>query len=250
MHAYIDETGDRSNGNRTGNSLIFGMAAIIVTPEGDREVQEAINHLREKFRIPADIPLSSKKHLRKEEKRRYAADTLSKITGLRVIYTYAVKSEITGNFREDKTLFYNWVAMQTYKRVLWAARNWKGSGEKIQTHFGHVKDHDHQTTRDYFETQLPLESKVPSHMSNGVDWVSATTYTASQAADIYASFIGKILDPKNKEPYHLELFQKIWPQIRKDDSGCPINLGVMSLPRNELFAKSAMNFCQHCALKR
>jgi hypothetical protein len=250
LNVYVDETGERSNGEKQGNSLIFGMAAVLVTPASDKELQLAIGAMRLKFGIPDNVVMSSKKHLRTEDRRRFAANLLSEIKDIRVVFVYALKSEISGNYIQDKTLFYNYVAMQTYKRILWAARDWKGASELVRVAFGHVRGHDHETTQAYLRSQIPLQPKVPGQMAFGIKWVSASKYISSQAADIYASFIGKLLDPVNTESFHLELFEKIWPQIRKGPFGCASNLGVMSMPQDVYFINSPWNFCLHCREKR
>jgi Protein of unknown function (DUF3800) len=246
LNVYIDETGDRSNGAKPGNSTVFGMAAILATPESDKVLQAAILKMRAEFGIPDNVVMSSKKHLKSEERRRYAADLLSTIEDIRVVYVYAVKNEISGRYLQNPTLFYNYVAMQTYMRCLWAARNWRGPSEKTRFAFGHVKGHNHESTHSYLMSQAPRKSTIPTHMAVEVKWVSSSKYLSSQAADIYASFLGKLLDPTNTEPYHRELFKQIWEQIRKNNVGCANNLGILSMPRDELFKSQEWNFCLHC----
>lgn len=249
LYAYIDETGDRGLVEKSGSSPIFGMAAIITTKESGKAVQEAILHLRDKFKIPENQVMSSKKNVKTHSRRIYAAQVLSEIKDVRVIYVYCQKSEVTGNYTQDRDAFYNYVALKTYKNILWAARNWKGTEEGIQTAFGHVKHHDTKRTADYFDFTLQFENKVPSEMEKKLHWVHASTYLESQAADLYGCFLKNAIWPDefgNIESKYLEL---IWHQIRKGDKNCPIPLGLMSMPTNELAAKADWNICPHCKKK-
>lgn len=246
LYAYIDETGDRGLVDKKGSSPVFGMSAIITTAESGKAVQEAIKHLRSEFKIPDDVVMSSKKNVKTHSRRLYAAQILSAIPDVKVVYVYCQKSEVTGQYVSDRDAFYNYVALKTYKNVLWAARNWKGIAEGIQTAFGHVKNHDNKKTAAYFDFVLGFEPKVPNVMEKKLHWVHAETYLESQAADLYGCFLKQAIWPDefgNTENRYLET---IWHQIRKADNNCPIPLGIMSMPRNDLAQQADWNSCPHC----
>lgn len=249
LYAYVDETGDRTPGSSQGNSAIFGMAAVLTTETSDVQMREALRGLKSEFGIPETTVLTAKKHLKSEKRRLRAAEVLGSIPNVKVIFCYASKSKVTGNYTKDSTVFYNYVAMQTYKRILWAARDWRGRGEKIRTSFGHVKWHDHEATTQYFDWQIPLETRVPSHMEAKLGWVSASTYELMQAADIYASFLWKLTEYENSEEHHFVVMSKVWHQIRTDSKGCPINLGILSMPNDQIFLNAGWNNCPHCGQK-
>lgn len=246
LYAYIDETGDRGLVDKPGSSPIFGMAAIITTKESGQAIQAAVKHLRDEFKIPDDVVMSSKKNVKTHSRRVYAAQVLSEIKDVKVIFVYCEKSEVSGSYVSNRDAFYNYVALKTYKNILWAARNWKGIEEGIETAFGHVKGHDTKSTSDYFDFSLQFESKVPSSMETKLHWVHAGKYLESQAADLYGCFLKNAIWPDefgNIESKYIEL---IWHQIRKGNHNCPIPLGIMSMPANELAFKASWNICPHC----
>jgi hypothetical protein len=249
LYAYVDETGDRTPGANQGNSAIFGMAAVLTTETSDALLRDALIGLKKEFGIPDSTVMTAKRHLKSDKRRLRAAEVLGSIPDLKVIFCYATKSEVTGNYTQNATVFYNWVAMQTYKRILWAARDWRGRNEKIRSSFGHVKGHDHEATDRYFERQIPLENRVPSHMEAKLRWVSASTYEAMQAADIYASFLWKLAEFERPDRSHFEVMAKVWHQIRTDSKGCPVSLGILSMPNDQIFLNAGWNNCPHCGQK-
>ncbi|MEV4734463.1 DUF3800 domain-containing protein [Saccharopolyspora sp. NPDC049426] len=245
VHAYIDETGDR--GASASSSPIFGMAAIVLDEGGVANVREAIGLLRRDFKVPESAVMSWKDHVKTHDRRRRAAEVLGAVDGLRVCYVYAIKHDLwPGTYRDDPTRFYNYVAYQTYKSVLWAARDWKGNA-RVWTRFGHVKGHDHQTTNAYIRREATKDERVPFHLEQGLRWVSARSYVESQAADLYGGFLKAATWPAGEFGYVESAYLlKIWPQIRKRDS-CAIPMGIRSMPRNELVRTNDWFPCTGCS---
>lgn len=250
LHAYIDETGDRGLPSKPGSSPIFGMAAILLTDDSAKAVRLAIDQLRSDFGVAPGQVMSWKDHLKTHARRKHAAQVLSAITDVRLIYVYCQKDQVAGTYTTNRELFYNYVALKLYRNILWAARNWKGAKEGIQTRFGHVRGHDHQTTESYFKFELQFESKVPSQMERGLRWVSADQYRESQAADLYAGFLKAAVWPDEFGNVEGQYLQIVWPQIRKGDNDCPIPLGFMSMPENNLASEWPWWPCVHCAAKQ
>ncbi|MDI2032101.1 DUF3800 domain-containing protein [Saccharopolyspora sp. TS4A08] len=245
VHAYIDETGDRGSSARS--SPIFGMAAVVLDERGVGNVRRAISSLRQDFKVPGSAVMSWKHHLKTHDRRRRAAEVLGAVEGLRVCYVYAIKDELwPGTYRDDPTRFYNYVAFQTYKSVLWAARDWKGNA-RVWTRFGHVKGHDHRATDAYIRREAGRDERVPFHFEQGLRWVDARTYAESQVADLYGGFLKAATWPSGEFNYVESAYLlKIWPQIRKRDS-CAIPLGIRSMPRNELVRKNDWFPCVQCS---
>lgn len=246
VFAYIDETGDRGYGGKKGTSPVFGMAAVLVTEEGAIALQAAVAKLRDDFDIPDGEPMSWKRHVKNHSKRIHAQRTLATVEDIKVCYVYAVKSALAdGSYRDDPRRFYNYVAYKTYKSVLWAARNWQGSDARLWTRFGHVKHHNHKTTKDYIESETAWDPKLPTNMEQGLRWVSADKYAESQAADLYGGFLKAAIWPDdygNVEPRYL---LGIWHQIRMSEA-CAIPLGIMSMPKHQLLADQSWFPCVDC----
>lgn len=250
LHAYIDETGDRGLLSKPGSSPIFGMAAILLTDDSARAIQAAVDQLRSDFGVSPSQVMSWKHHVKTHARRKHAAQVLSAVADVRLIYVYCQKNEVAGAYTANRELFYNYVALKLYKNILWAARNWKGAREGIRTRFGHVRGHDHQTTESYFAFELQFEPKVPWQMERGLRWVSADQYRESQAADLYAGFLRAAVWPDEFGNVEGQYLETVWPQIRKGDHDCPIPLGFMSMPQSDLASQWAWWPCTHCATKK
>ena len=229
------------------SSPIFGMAAVILDDAGAGAIRGAVEVLRQDFKVPAGRVLSWKAHVKTHDRRRRAAEVLGSLHGVQVCYVYSVKSELrAGSYVEDGERFYNYVAGMTYKAVLWAARNWKGPDVRVWTRFGHVRNHDFRTTEAYLRRVVSQDHRVPSHLEQGLRWVSANTYQESQAADLYGGFLRAALwaqgDFGYVEPSYLV---SVWHQIR-NSSSCAIPLGIMSMPRSDLLTRNSWFPCRAC----
>ncbi|MDJ0336443.1 DUF3800 domain-containing protein [Salinibacterium sp. G-O1] len=249
LFAYIDETGDRGL-DKGGSSPVFGMAALIVDDDSAEAVQAAVSRLRADFNVPANRVMSWKDHLKTHARRKYAAGVLGAISNVRIIYVYCQKDRVVGQYTSNRELFYNYVAIKMYKNILWAARNWKGVSEGIHTRFGHVRGHDHTSTEAYFRFQLQFDSKVPSGMERGLRWVSADQYLESQAADLYGGFLRAAIWPDEFGNVEGQYLKQIWHQIRRGSGDCPIPLGLLSMPSNDIAKNSSWYECTHCTHDR
>lgn len=245
LYAYIDETGDRGPSSRS--SPIFGMAAVLVDDAGAAELRDAVRHLRNDLRVPDQEVMSWKDHAKDHDRRKRAAELLGAVRGIRVSYVYVVKSELAAeSYLTHSERFYNYICYKTYKSVLWSARNWKGSGARLWTRFGHVRNHDHRSTKAYIEVEASKDEKVPDSLEQGLRWVSADKYLESQAADMYGGFLKAATWPSGTfnyvEPNYL---LQVWPQLRNSGS-CAIPLGIMSMPRNDLLQQNSWFPCANC----
>lgn len=245
VFAYVDETGDR--GARATASPIFGMAAIILSEAGAVRTRAAVQQLRSEFKVPVGTTMSWKDHVKNHDRRRRAAEVLAGVEELKVCYVYAQKSRLRqDSYLTDPQRFYNYVALKMYKNILWTGRNWKGDNARVWTRFGHVRHHDHTTTQEYLRRESRRDSKVPSHLEQGLRWVSADAYLESQAADLFGGFLRAALWPSGDfgyvEPSYL---LTVWPKIRNSDS-CVIPLGLMSMPRNDVVTDCDWFPCRQC----
>lgn len=246
LHAYIDETGDRGPLSKAGSSPVFGMAAILLTDQSAAAVKQAVEQLRAEFGVPDNRTMSWKEHLKRHSRRKHAALVLGAIRDVRVIYVYCQKDQVIGQYTQQREAFYNYVASKTYKGILWAARNWKGTAAGIQTRFGHVRGHDHRTTASYFERTLQPDPKVPTEMERGLRWVSADQYLESQAADLYGGFLRSAIWPDEFGELEDAYIRSVWHQIRVGPNGCPIPLGFLSMPRDDIARSLPWWCCPHC----
>ena len=242
---YVDETGDR--GQTPDASPIFGMAALLVSERGVVPLREAICQLRAEFNVPEGRPMSWKRDVKTHDRRRRAADVLGAVPGIKVCYAYAVKEHLGDHsYKSDPTRFYNYVAKRTYFASLWAARSWKGNAARVWTRFGHVRHHDDRATKAYLMSQSSGDTRVPSHMEQGLQWVSADKFAESQAADIFGGFLKAAVWPSGPfnytEPAYL---RSIWSLIRNSET-CAIPLGLLSMPRNSIAADSIWHPCHNC----
>lgn len=198
IHVYVDETGDR--GQSADSSPVFGMAALLVSDEGASPLRRAIEQLRSDFGVPEGRIMSWKNDLKNHDRRRRAAEVLGSVPGIKVCYVYAAKNELhPTSYKSDPTRFYNYVAMRTYRSILWAARDWKGTAAQVWTRFGHVRRHDHTVTKKYIESQAAKDGRIPHLMEQGLTWVSADMFIESQAADIFGGFLKSATWPE--KPY-------------------------------------------------
>lgn len=248
LYAYVDETGDP--GGAAKSSPIFGMAAVIVDRQGAIDLQSAVTTLRSDFGIPYGVPMSWKRHVRDHEKRKHSAKTLAAVSGIQVVLVYCRKSDVkAGTFTQDRGLFYNYIAGKTYKGILWAANHWDPQPAKLWTRFGQVMGFDHgATTKPYLDKILLPDRKVPTHIEQGLRWVSATTYAESQAADLYGGFLKAATWPDKYGNVEGQYLQTIWHQIR-NSSACAIPLGLMSVPSNDLVTTHDWFPCASCKHK-
>ncbi|CEA09905.1 hypothetical protein BN1051_03283 [Arthrobacter saudimassiliensis] len=249
LYAYVDETGDP--GGSAESSPVFGMAALLVDDVGAAQVQAAVQRLRREFSIPEGTPLSWKRHVRTHEKRKYVAQQLAALIGVKVIYVYCRKSDVTrGTFVRDRGTFYNYIAGKTYKGILWAANHWDSEPAKVWTRFGQVMGFDHQaTTKPYFERALFTDRRVPAQIEQGLKWVAAHTYAESQAADLYAGFIKAATWPDEYGNVEGQYLRTVWHQIRNSEV-CAVPLGLMSVPDSTLVTANEWFPCGSCRYNR
>lgn len=172
---------------------------------------------------------------------------LGGLPGLRVCYAYAVKAELdAGSYRSSHERFYNYVAKHLDNQVLWAARDWRGSGARVWTRFGHVKGFDHDSTARYLAESVRNDSRVPHHMEQGLRWVSSTEYLESQAADLFAGFLKAAVWPDGAYGYvEAAYLTSVWHQIHKSDS-CVIPLGIHVMPDDRLLRMNSWFPCRDC----
>lgn len=249
VYAYIDETGDR--GGAHSSSPIFGMAAVLVTPQGAIDLRAAVRQLRADFNVPEGVPMSWKNHVKTHDRRRRAVAVLGQVEELRVCYVYSVKSALgAGSYRDDKVRFYNWVAWMTYKSILWGARSWQGNQVRVWTRFGHVKHHDHRMTDAYIRSQASKDGRVPEHLEQGLKWVSADQYLESQAADLYGGFLKAATWASGDFGYvEGSYLMGIWHQIRNSEQ-CAVPLGIMSMPAYQYLHELPWFPCTHCPKRK
>lgn len=226
-YVYIDETGDRGHGPTS--SPIFGMAAVIVSPESAVGLRAAVTHLQQAFGVPATKVMSWKEHVKTHDRRRYAAQVLRDTAGVTVCYVFTQKARLRADsYKVDRGRFYNYVAGKTLKSVLWAARH-LGSTD-VHVRFGHVRHHDHRTTEVYLKEKILPDPKVPDSLVRSLRWVSADQYLESQAADLYGGFLKAAIWPDGQfQMTEGAYLRTIWSQLRGSDD-CAIPLGIMSMP--------------------
>jgi hypothetical protein len=247
VSAYIDETGDR--GTSPGASPIFGMAAVLVGDRDASRLRAAVDTLRSDFAVPVDAVLSWKSHVKTHDRRRRAVEVLRAVPGLTVCYVYAAKAELApGTYRDNPTLFYDYVAFTTYESVVWAARH-VGAGE-VRIGFGHVKNHDHRTTEEYIKREASRDDKVPDSLVTSMHRVSADRYAESQAADLFGGLLRAATWPTGQFGYVEPSYSlDAWPTIRNSGS-CAIPLGIMSMPSADVLTAEQWFPCAHCTKKR
>lgn len=238
LRSYIDETGDRGGGS--GSSPVFGMASVIATDDGEASARATLRQLRTDFNTPAGRPMSWKADIRRDHSRAiHAAELLQAVEGLMVVYVVAKKDELDpGSYRDDITLLYNVTAYATLQRTLWAAQRFPGGSRHIEVRFGHVKKHDPTDTHNYFQIKRNMDaSRVPFWLMTHLSWVGAEKYEMSQVADLYAGFMKAATWPNNFGRVEGAYLRAIWEQIRKVN-GCPLSLGFMYRPRDDLARNS------------
>lgn len=219
----------------------------MVDDNGAARLQAAVADLRLDLNVPPARTMSWKEHAKTHDLRRRAADVLSTVPDMRVLYVYAKKSELrSGSYLDDPQRFYSYLAYKMYKAVLWAGRNWKGPSARIWTRFGHVRGHDHRSTESYILREAQLDAKVPHAMEQGLKWVPADKYSESQAADLLGGFLKAAVWPESKfgyvEPSYL---LKVWPLIRNSDT-CAIPLGILPMPSKEVLLAEDWFPCDAC----
>lgn len=253
LYAYIDETGDR--GMSPQSSPIFGMAAVLVSQTHAPHLRQAVSLLRKDFHVPDDRPMSWKEAGKTHDRRRHAAEVLGAVDNVRVLYVYADKQQLQhAGFANDLTLFYNYVAGKMFKSILWAAQNWQGHPTPVHIRYGHVRRHDHRTTEAYLRgSTFEDDPKIPTYLLAGLEWVSATQYLESQAADMYGGFLRAAVWPKRTEwgdEYtYPEFLHAVWHQIRHSED-CAIPLGIFVMPHHSAFTDSGALPCTSCPKKR
>lgn len=250
LFAYIDETGDRGRYGHGNASPVFGMAAVIVNDRSAPQLRQAVEQLRSDFNVHSGVVMSGKQHLKEHKRRLHAAKTLAGVGDVRLILVYCEKSQVQGDYVNLTDRFYNYVSLKMYKNILWAAQNWMGAAAGIHTRFGYVKGHDHSATEAYLRSETTKDSRVVETMERGLKWVSADRYLESQAADVYGTFLRAATWPDEYGNVEGRYLQEVWHQIRKGDHDCPVPLGLMSMPSNDLVKHHEWYRCTHCAMQQ
>lgn len=235
LNAYIDETGDRGSLVKSPKSSpFFGMAAVVVDAAAETAARAALRALRADFKVPDGKPLHAKEHIKTHDRRVHAAKALAAVPGLKVIYVAADKAALRpGSYRDDVTLFYNFMAYSTLQRILWLSRRWSGTTHRVGVHFGHVAHHPHHDTHAYFQIKSGQDRSVPFHLIDHLDWYDARKFEMSQVADVYGIFLKAALWPNDFGNVESAYLRTIWHQIRQD-TGCPISLGFRYSPSDDL----------------
>jgi hypothetical protein len=221
------------------------MAAVIVPEAEAPKLRAAVKTLRSDFALPADKVLSWKTDAKTHDRRKRAVEVLNAVPGIRVCYIYAKKSELQpGTYRDNRERFYNYLAFKAYKSIVWAARNM--GADEIHIRYGHVRHHDHTSTKAYIERMAMREITVPHHLVKSLRWVSADRYAESQAADLFGGFLRAAVWPTGQfnyvEPSYL---LESWGKIRNSES-CAIPLGIMSMPSYDVLTSEPWFPCGHC----
>lgn len=233
------------------SSPIFGMAAVLVDPEHAANLRAAVEQLRTDFHVPAGKVLSWKEACKTHDRRLRAANVMGDLNGITVLYVYADKALLrSASYAQDLTLFYNYVAGKMFKSILWAAKHWEGGPAKVHVRFGHVRHHDHNTTKNYLQSPVFTGDKnVPTHLLAGLKWVSATDFVESQAADLYGGFLRAAVWPKPTEwgesYVYPEFLRRVWHQVRKV-GGCAVPLGYFVMPDHKAAINNQAFPCGHC----
>ncbi|WP_225754687.1 DUF3800 domain-containing protein [Actinotalea sp. Marseille-Q4924] len=230
LRAYVDETGDRGNGESA--SPIFGMSAVLVDDNAEKEARAALELLRADFGTPPSRPLSWKEDIKTNQDRRLrAASVLRAVPGLQVVHVVANKNQLyDGSYRDDVTRFYNVVAYATLQRILWAARHWRGGARQVQVNFGHVQHHDHTDTHRYFQIKRSQDAPgTPFDLMTDLRWIDAQRYEMSQVADVYAGFLKAAFWPSKWGDVDGAHLVSTWHQIRRSEE-CVVTLGLQARP--------------------
>ncbi|WP_206154219.1 DUF3800 domain-containing protein [Cellulosimicrobium aquatile] len=246
LRAYVDETGDR--GMFKGNaSPIFGMAGVIVDVNSEVAARAALRQLRTEFRVPDDKPMSWKEHVKGHDRRVHAATVLADLKGVTLVYVVADKQALSsGTYKDDITLFYNVIAYETLKRILWTAAHGRVVRHQVEVRFGHVKKHDPTDTHNYFQIKKRQDgAKVPFDLMTHLGWVDATQYEMSQLADLYAGFLKAATWPNDWGDVEGAYLTRIWHQIRNSHR-CILSLGLQYRPSNDLVRAMPWWPCASC----
>src|SRR5579875_1085619 len=222
------------------------MTAVLVDDVGAPKLRAAVTQLRGEFGVPANKPMSWKKHTKTHDRRRRAAEVLGAVDEMKVCYVFAIKSKLRpSSYVGDRDRFYNYVAYKLYKSTIWAARNWRGNTARLVTRFGHVKGHDHTVTENYIKWQASMDQRIPFYMEQGLRWVDAGRYLESQAADMFSGFLKAAFWPGDYGYVEPSYLLSIWHKIRNSEN-CAIPLGIMPMPDNKLLADLAWFPCTTC----
>lgn len=243
LWAYGDETGDRGLGPTA--SPIFGMAAILGDHDTMAGVRKVIRQLRADFNIPKGEVMSWKKYLKTHERRLHAFNQLGKIDTLTVLYAISKKSELAENsFATEDKQFYDFVAARMHTAVLWAARAQHADGVRIR--FGHVRGVDHEHCRKFIRNSNDPNPKVPTKLEKELSWVAADRHFESEAADFYAGALKAAFWEDKYGNTDDSYLRKIWHQVRKNNLGCAVPLGLFTMPHYGVVFDSWWFACDGC----
>ncbi|MBE6482016.1 MAG: DUF3800 domain-containing protein [Actinomyces ruminicola] len=257
LRAYVDETGDRAP--YTGRqSLHFGMSAVVVDEDAEREARACLARLRQDFEVPSNRAMSWKRDLKRHDRRLHAASELAKIAGLTVCYVIADKRALyKDSYASNNTTMYNVVAYATLQRILWTAKHHPKGPHRVEARFGHVKNHDHKDTHRYFQMKRddPGQGKTPFGHLAVLQWVGADEYEMSQVADFYGGFLHAAVTPSKFGEVEGRFLNQIWHQVRNsngcvkrggDGTTCSLTLGLQYRPQSQLLKEFDWWNCPDC----
>lgn len=227
------------------------MCAVIVNQKSGQRLRNAIDALRKDFGVPPTATMSWKNHIKTASRRNHASRTLSKVDGVTLLYAYYEKSKLRpGTYATDRQRSYDYLAHKMHKAILWYTALGGHENASINIRFGHVKNHDHKTTKVYLQKSA-VRDNLPIGRQRELKWVAADTHPESQAADIYAGFLRSAIWPDefgNVDGQHL---LRVWHLIRQADlcgkgGYCAIPLGIFSMPENHLVTEMEWFPCTSC----
>lgn len=223
LRAYVDETGDRGFGGRS--SKFFALACVLIADEDQPGLYAVVQQLRKDFGVPSGAALHWKDHVKTYPRRQRAADLLTALQSVRLVYVLFDKASISGSsiMRTDQVKFYNYAAQHVLERALYAARDWPGGSRELLPRFGHVRRFPHHDTTAYFNLQRSRGRPpgTPWHVlhPSGVHFDQQVNHDGLQAADAYAGMLSAAFKPDEFSGYEHHHFLKTCGQMQRDPQG-------------------------------
>ena len=233
INAYVDETGDLGWGDRS--SPIFAMSAVVVQPEDEGRVRDALSGLRATFGIDDSGSLQWKK-TRSHDRRLHLATT---VAGLPIDLVQVVMfKRFLGGTTQGAEALYLYTLRLLLERITWIGR---GANRVARVRLAQIR--------------VTGERKINSYLSkvwntpNTIEWAylegnrvlvhRPEHFEILQLADLTAGPINSAFvetDLGNLVPdYLLRQAPALW---RRDSSAYPsYGFKVMPGPRRELIAK-------------
>lgn len=194
LFVYVDEFGDR-NFKANRQSDFFGMTALIVPEENDRDVRYLHGGLCAIAKVGAGRTLHWVEHFRKNrpESRAFAHDRLAGLTCARLVHVALHKPSITGTaaMRAKQEVAYNYVTKFLVERVARAAADWPGGERVAVMRFGIVGGVDHGESMKYLH-HVAAKGRHEAPWGNLIwpfRWHASGSFTGLQVADAYTSLV-------------------------------------------------------------